>query len=226
MANGFLNARRSYLAAVVCCLLIPVATIAGAAVSRLVDPEMAHGTANYTRNYLLLDWLQKGVLMGTAALSFVLWIACCYFVLRARQRSLAWIVLAAAGPFGLVVIASLKDRSPEPRDLYQRFLRSLAIGWRVLFELAVFVLVWVLAYEAVVLERNILIQIESITTGTPIATIIDRQNASSGMYAAGEGMEALFLVAMLYLLRPLLFNLAGGLFASRRPEARPSDHPA
>jgi hypothetical protein len=35
------------------------------------------------------------------------------------------------------------------------------------------------------------------------------------MYAAGEGMEALFLVAMLYLLRPLLFNLAGGLFRSR-----------
>ncbi|HEU5182159.1 MAG TPA: hypothetical protein VFW45_15350 [Candidatus Polarisedimenticolia bacterium] len=226
MAGGFLDARRSYLAAIISCLLIPVATIVGAAAAHLVDPEMANGTTNYTRNYLLLDWTQKGVLMGTAGLSLVLWIACCCFVLRARKRSLGWILLAAAGPFGLVVIASLKDRSPEPRDLYQRFLSNLAIGWRILFELAVFVLVWVLSYEAVVLERNILIQIESSTTGTPVATIIDRQNASSGMYAAGEGMEALFLVAMLYLLRPLLFNLAGGLFASRRPAAHPSDHRA
>ncbi len=203
------------MAAMLCCLLIPVAMIAGAAASRLIDPEMARHTSNYTRNYLLLEWVQKGLLMATAGLAFVLWIACCCLVLRARKRSLGWVLLAAAGPFGLIVIASLKDRSPEPRDLYQQFLRNLALGWRVLFELAVFVLVWVLAYEAVVLKRNLLIQIECFTTGTPIATIIDRQNASSGMYAAGEGMEALFLVAMLYLLRPLLFNLAGGLFRSR-----------
>lgn len=212
--------KRPYLLAIVCCLLIPVVILTGAAVHRLIDPEMAQGTANYTRNYLLLEWIGNGVLMGATGLSLALWIACCYFVIRARHRSLGWIVLAAAGPFGLIFIASLKDRSPSPGDLYQRFLKSLAIYWRVLFELAVFVLVWVLSYEAVVLERNLLIQVESLTTGTPTATIIDRQNASSGMYAAGEGMEALFLVAMLYLLRPLVFNLAGRLFVPRSPLTR------
>jgi hypothetical protein len=209
--------RRPYILAVVCCLLIPVVAIAGAAVSRLIDPELARHTTDYALNYLLLEWAQKGVLMTTAGLAFVLWMACCYLVLRSRKRSLGWLPLAVAGPLGLIVIASLRDRSPEPRDLYQQFLKSLAVWWRALFELAMFILVWFLAYEAVVLKRNLMIQIESFTTGTPISTIIEQQNASSGMYAAGEGMEALYLVAMLYLLRPLLFNLAGRLFVPRPP---------
>jgi len=39
------------------------------------------------------------------------------------------------------------------------------------------------------------------------AQIMDLQNASSGMWAFAEGNEVIFLVALLYLLRPLAFNL-------------------
>jgi len=66
----------------------------------------------------------------------------------------------------------------------------------------------------VVLERDLLIIFESFTTGTPAATIIAQQTASSGMWAAGEGMEVLYLVPLFYLLRPILFDLAGQLLKS------------
>lgn len=49
------------------------------------------------------------------------------------------------------------------------------------------------------------------------AQIIDLQNASSGMWAFGEGLEVMFIVILLYLLRPMLFNLvsyAAATFAS------------
>jgi hypothetical protein len=53
-----------------------------------------------------------------------------------------------------------------------------------------------------------MIRHESATTGVPIAQIIDRQNASSGMWAFAEGNEAMYLVVMLYLIWPGIFNLA------------------
>ena len=219
MAGKSGTSRRLYLLAIGCCLMIPVVIIAGAAAARLIDPESAVHTANYTRNYLLLEWIQKGFLMTSAGISFALWMACCYLVIRARHRSILWLPLGIAGPFGLIVIASLKDSSPQPRDLYQHFLRSMALYWRVLFEVAFVVTVFVLSYQAIVLERHVQIQLESLTTGTPIETIVEQQNASSGMYAFGEGMEELYLIAMLYLLRPILFNLAGRLFQPRSAAA-------
>lgn len=50
------------------------------------------------------------------------------------------------------------------------------------------------------------------STGTPIETIINQQTASSGMYAFGEGLVALYLVTLIYLRWPILFNLACRLF--------------
>lgn len=47
-------------------------------------------------------------------------------------------------------------------------------------------------------ELKTMIHVESLTTGTPISTIIAQQNASSGMWAAGEGMEQLYLVPQLF----------------------------
>lgn len=47
-----------------------------------------------------------------------------------------------------------------------------------------------------------------------VAQIIDIQNASSGMWAFAEGNEVMFLVVVLYLIRPIAFNFAGRLRAA------------
>jgi len=132
----------SYVLALLCYLAIPVVVIGGAGVHRLIDSEMARGHADYARNYQLLEWVRRGALMTAAGLALVLWTLCCYLVLKSRQRSLRWLPLAAAGPFGFVVIATLQDRSPAPDDLYQQFIANLRTYWRVPFEIAVFVSVW------------------------------------------------------------------------------------
>ena len=62
-----------------------------------------------------------------------------------------------------------------------------------------------------VLKRDLMIMYEAATTGISTAQIIDRQNASSGMWAFSEGLEVLFLVVLFYLLWPICFNLAGRL---------------
>jgi len=85
----------------------------------------------------------------------------------------------------------------------------LKIGWRAAFEIAVFVLVWMLAFQLMVLKHDLMVHYESFTTGTPVATIIEQQNAESGMRAFGEGMEVIYLVVLLYLLWPIAFNLVG-----------------
>jgi hypothetical protein len=82
---------------------------------------------------------------------------------------------------------------------------------------------WVLAYNAVVLERKLMISLESRTTGRPVSTILAQQSASSGMWAAGEGMEILYLVPLIYLVWPIVFDLAAQL-RTRRPSA-PCDPP-
>jgi hypothetical protein len=109
-------------------------------------------------------------------------------------------------------IAMLADRSPAPEDLYQQITRKLKLYWRILLEIAVFVTAWMLAYQCVVLKRELLIRFESFSTGTPVGTIVARQNASSGMYAFGEGLETIYLVPLLYLLWPIFFNLVGRRF--------------
>jgi hypothetical protein len=201
-----------YVLALVCYLSIPVVVVCGAAVFVLIDPEMARGRADYTRVYHVLELARIGVLWASGVLALVLWTMCCYLVLTSRQRSLRWLALVAAGPLGFSVIAALEDRSPASGDRYQHVIRNLKTHLRIALEIAVFVSVWFLSYESVVIERELMIRIESITTGTPIATIIAQQNASSGMWAAGEGMEQLYLVPLMYLLWPIVFNLAGQLF--------------
>ena len=43
--------KRQYILAVVCYLLIPAVVIASGVLFRLIDPEMARGSADYVRNY-------------------------------------------------------------------------------------------------------------------------------------------------------------------------------
>ena len=207
--------KRQYILAVVCYLLIPAVVIASGVLFRLIDPEMARGSADYVRNYRLLELARTGALMTMAGLALALWAFTCYLVLKSRQRSLGWLLLAVAGPFGFIVIAMLEDRAPASYDLYQQFIRKLKLYWRVPIEIAAFVTVWSLAFELMVLKRDLMISYESFMSGTPVATIIDWQNQSSGMWAFSEGNEVIYLVVLIYLLWPVFFNVVGPLLKRR-----------
>jgi hypothetical protein len=214
--------RRQYILAVVCYLLIPAVVIASGVVFRAIDPELARGSTDYTRNYRLLELARTGALMAMAGLALALWVSTCYLLLKSRQRSLGWVLLAAAGPFGFIVIAMLEDRAPAPHDLYQQLVRKLKLYWRVPLEIVLFISVWSFAFGLVVFKRDLMISYESFMTGTPAATIVDRQNASSGMWAFGEGLEEIYLVVLIYLLWPVFFNVAGRFF-NRRTNATGRD---
>ena len=86
---------------------------------------MARGHADYVRHYRVLDLVRTGALMVTGGAVLVMWTVVCWLVLASRRRSLGWLPLAAAGPFGLIAIAMLKDRAPASGDLYQQFIRKL-----------------------------------------------------------------------------------------------------
>jgi hypothetical protein len=205
-------AKPHYIMALACYLAIPAVMIAGVGLSQLIDPEMARYSGDYTLYFKSLELVATAALMATTGLALVLWAASYYLVLKSRQRSVLWLALAAAGPFGFMFITMLADRSPAPDDLYQEFIRKLKLHWRVPLEIVMFVSAWVLAYQCVVLKRELLNRLESLSTGTPIEAIIARQTASSGMYAFGEGLEVIFLVTLLYLLWPIFFNLVGQAF--------------
>jgi hypothetical protein len=207
--------KKQYILAVACYLLIPAVVIASGVLFRLIDPEMARGSADYVRNYRLLELARTGALMAMAGLALVLWVLTCYLVLKSRQRSLGWLLLAAAGPFGFIVIAMLEDRAPPSHDLYQQFNRKLKLYWRVPIEIAAFFTVWLFAFELMVLKQDLMIRYESFMSGTPVATIIDLQNQSSGMWAFSEGNEVLYLVVLIYLLWPVVFNVVGQLYKRR-----------
>jgi hypothetical protein len=65
--------------------------------------------------------------------------------------------------------------------------------------------VWFLAFQIMVLKRDLMIMYTAATTGISTPQIIDQQNLSSGMWAFSEGLE------VLYLLWPICFNLVGHL---------------
>lgn len=207
--------KRHYLLAVVCYLAIPVVMLAGAFLASLIDPEMARGRADYARDYHLLELIKTGVVAAAAGLMLVLWALTCWLVLKSRQRSLRWLPLAAAGPFGFIVIALLGDRSPAPGDRYQQFIGKLKPYWRIPLEIVLFLAVWLLAYQCVVLLRDLMIAYTSYRTGIPVASIVAEQTASSGMHAFGEALETLYVVPLLYLLWPVAFNLVGRLLGPR-----------
>jgi hypothetical protein len=77
------------------------------------------------------------------------------------------------------------------------------------YEICIFVLAWVLAYQGMVFKRNLMIRHQAAVTGMSVAQIMDQQNASSGMWAFAEGNEVMFLVILFYLLWPIVFNIVG-----------------
>ncbi len=207
--------KKQWVVPLVLLLLIPLVLMLGGMLFSLINPEIAADHPNYVRNYHLLNLLKIATMWATAAAVAVLWLLACVMVIRGKKRSYLWLLMGALGPFGFAVLAMLNDRAPAEADRYARFVRNMNWFVRAGYELCTFVIAWLLAYEAMVLKRALMIRFEAVTTGVSTAQIIDLQNASGGMWAFAEGMEVMFLVVLLYLLRPVVFNLVGRVAATK-----------
>jgi hypothetical protein len=203
--------KKHYVLAIISFLSIPAVFVLGGMLFNFINPEIAAGHPNYERNYRLLDWAKNLSLLAAFLVNMGLWFLSCFFLVKSKKQSYGWLPLAMLGPFGFIVLTMLSDNAPTPGDLYQKFVSKLNIFLRVGLELCVFVVVWVAAYQTMVLKRNIVIKFQAAITGTSTAQIINQQNASSGMWAFSEGLEVMYLVVLFYFLWPICFNVAGRL---------------
>jgi hypothetical protein len=201
--------KRPYVLAIVSFLMIPAVSVLAATLINSINPEIAAGHSNYERNYRLLSLAKNISMLAVLLVIMGLWFLTCFFLVKSKKRSYRWLPLAMLGPFGLIILTMLSDNAPAPGDLYQQFVGKLKIYLRVAYELCFFLVAWVGAFLTMVLKRDLMIMVEAAMTGISTAQIIDRQNASSGMYAFSEGLEVLFLVVLFYLLWPICFNAVG-----------------
>jgi hypothetical protein len=146
------------------------------------------------------------LIFGSLATAVALYFLGSFLVIRSKDQSSLWLILAVLGPLGFAILSVLNDRAPSRTDRYSRFTRSLNWFLRAGYEILSFVVIWELSWQLMILKRNLMIRYESITTGVSTAQIIATQNASSGMWAFGEGIEVMFFVILLYLLRPIAFT--------------------
>ena len=213
--------KRQWVVAIVLLLLIPLVLALGGLLSNMIDPEIAAGHPNYVRNYHLLSLLKNLCFLASLAGAGVLWMLACLLVIRSKKRSYLWLLMAALGPLGFAVLATLNDGAAVEADSYARFVGKLNWFVRASYELCTFAIIWELAWQVMVLKRTLMIRYEAATTGVSTAQIIDIQNASSGMWAFSEGMEVMYFVVLLYLLRPIVFRIVGHLAATiASPKAR------
>ena len=191
--------------------MIPAVSVLAAMLINSINPEIVAGHSNYERNYQLLNLAKNLSMFAVFLVMMGFWFLTCFFLVKSKKRSYGWLPLAMLGPFGLIVLTMLSDNAPAPEDLYQQFVGKLKIYLRVAYELGFFMVVWVGAYQTMVLKRDLMIMYEAATTGTSTGQIINQQNASSGMWAFSESLEVLFLVVLFYLLWPICFNVVGRL---------------
>ena len=217
--------KKQTLVALILLLLIPAVTVGAGLLFSLIDPEKAAGYPDYARNWHLLNSLKMGVMYGSFLLILGLYVLGCFLVIRSKQQSRFWLLLAPLGPLGFAVMSVLNDRAPSATDRYTRFVRGLNVWLRIGYELVSFVAIWIVGEQIMVLKRNLMIWYQSATTGVSTAQIIAIQDASSGMWAFGEFLEVMFFVIVLYLLRPIVFNLIAGpttKLSLRRPRLFPA----
>lgn len=198
--------KRQSVAALVLLLLIPLVCALGGVLFSLINPESAAGHPNYVRNFQLLTLLRITCWWAAIAVAGALWVLVCLLVIRAKKRSNWWLLLAVFGPFGLAVLAMLSDREPAPMDRHALFLNNLNAALHAGYAVCLFATILVVAYWGMVLNRTLMIRYQAATTGVSPAQILQQQNASSGMWAFAEGNEVLFLMAVLYLIWPMMFN--------------------
>ena len=213
--------KKQMVVALVLLLLISVVWMLGGLLFSLINPEIAAGHPNYARNYHLLSLVKIMSMLASTAVVGTLWLLACFLVIRSKERSWLWLFLAALGPLGFAILAMLNDRAAAETDRHTRFVRNLNRFVRVGYEVCTFAIIWLLAFQAMVIMRNLIIMYQSATTGMSTAQIIDLQNASSGMWAFAEGMEVMYIVVLLYVIRPLIFNTVGRVAAiMASPKAR------
>lgn len=188
-------------------LLIPAIVIFDGVLFRFIDPEIAAGHPNYAQNYHMLEVARRLSIWASAGVIAILWLVVCFLVIRSKQRSWLWIFLAVFGPFGFAALTMLNDLAPAESDRYARFVRGMNRFARVLYEAGMFVVIWTLAYGGMLLKSQLSILYESASSGMSVAKIVEIRDASSGMWAFAEGNEVMYLVALLYLVLPILFNL-------------------
>jgi hypothetical protein len=187
-------------------------TLLGGKIFISINPEIAAHTQNYVLNYWLLDKMRNACILAAFLVNVGLWFLSCFFLLRSKKQSYWWLLMGVFGPFGFIVLTALGDHAEQSWDLYRRFVRRMNVYLRVVYELCAVYIVWSLAYEIMVLQRNLMIKYEAARTGVSTAQIINQQNASGGMWAFGEGLEVMYVVVLLYLLWPICFNFAGHLY--------------
>lgn len=205
--------KKQTVAALILVLLIPAVVMFGGFLFSLINPEIAARHPNYARNFHLLNLLKLMMLWGSMALAGAMWLAACLLVIRSKGRSPLWLLTAILGPVGFAILITLNDKEPAELDRHARFVRGLNIFVRIGYEIVRFVVVWELAWQAMLLKRNLMILYQSAVTGMSTAQIIDQQNASSGMWAFGEGLEVMYLAVLFYLLWPIVFNIVARLGA-------------
>jgi hypothetical protein len=213
--------KKQWVVALVLLLLIPLVFALGGILSNLINPEIAAGHPNYARNYQLLSLLKNLCFFASLAVAGVLWVLACLLVIRSKKRSYLWLLLAALGPLGFAALATLNDRAALVTDSYTQFVRKLNRLVRAGYEVCSFVIIWEFAWQAMVLKRALMIRYEAAATGVSIAQIIDVQNASSGMWAFGEGMEVMYFAVLLYLLRPVVFRIVAHVAATKASPKAP-----
>lgn len=195
--------------ALACLLAIPVITLLGGALTVAIDPEIARGHPDYARNFRLIESARMLLMLLTLLADVGLWLLTCHFLLKAKRRSSAWLILAPLGPLALAVLTALPDGDPAAWDRCQAFLRRLGWPLRIALELLIFAAIWFAAFVAVELKREAAIILRASATGMTREQIIQEMDASSGMWAFSEGLELLFFAALCYLCWPIVFNLAG-----------------
>ena len=127
--------------------------------------------------------------MGSVAVVAILWLLVCFLVIRSKQRSYLWMFFAALGPFGFAILAMLNDRTSAETDRYARFVRKMNRFVRVGYEVCQLRDHMGARLSGHGSQAQLMIMYESATTGVSTAQIIDIQNASSGMWAFGEGWK-------------------------------------
>jgi len=203
---------KNHLWAVIVFLMIPVILMAGGALLVVIDPEKLAGHTHYARNFQLLQLARHGIMLAMFGTVVIAWFVTCWLLVRSKSRPYHWLFLALLGPFGLAILASLRDSSPQSSDLYERFNRRLNVFFRAFYEVVCFIVALNVAWEMMLIKREATISLQAAMTGVSRSQIIEQQNASSGMYAFSELNEVMYFLVLLYLLRPVCVNVVGSLF--------------
>jgi hypothetical protein len=209
--------RKYYCRSILALLLIPVVVILAARIFEAIDPELARGHADYARNYALLAHARRVVLLAGPVLAGVLWLLACVWLLRAKARRRVWLLLALLGAPGFAMLSALSDRSPPaPNDAYRRQLARLPRLLRVLYEIVRFAALGFVTMQLVEWWNDRTALLEATRRGVALAVVLAERDASSGMWAFGDGMRAAFLFVLIYALWPASYNAVAGLIRRLR----------